>query len=252
MGGKTAAFASRIDREAVRRLKCQPLPDPIDALNLVDLADDTSYRWYGLLLVPLVVALGGRPVWAGVHHSSLYGHKQADEMVIVRYPGHRTLLDIMNSRYYRLVNRLRERGVCRFQFSITYRHAGEKKMKRSGLRLVAHFNGKNDTEDKTFAKVASILEHGAIRLVYASREVAPLDIFHSLEPTDPNPVKYKETAIFSIDDVEAVVAHLDETARNALGAATDGVSLQVYRGLGTLEAMPWARRSLERRADHIQ
>jgi uncharacterized protein (DUF1330 family) len=237
MGVKPATFASRIDKEAVRDLKSQSLPVPIDALNLVDLAGDTSYRWYGLLLSPLVLALGGRPVWVGVHQRSLIGEKQADEIVIVRYPSHRTLLNIMDSPYYRLVNRFREKGVRHFQFSITHRHAGEKKMKRSGLRLVAHFNGKTVSGEEIFTEVKSILERGPGQLLYASREVAPLDIFHSLEPTDPNPAKYKETAIFSIDDIETVVAHLDDTARNALGAATGGVSLQVYRGLGTMGAI---------------
>ena len=241
MEKKPATFASRIDKDAVRALKSRPLPAPIDALNLVDLGEDTSYRWYGLLLSPLVVLLGGRPVWVGVHQRSLLGEKQADEIVIVRYPNHRTLLDIMNSPYYRLVNRFRERGVRYFRFSITHRHAGEKKMGRRGLRLVAHFNSKSDTAEKAFAEVRTILERGPARLLYASREVAPLDIFRSLQPTDPNPVKYRETAIFSIEDMESAAAHVDETAQHALEAATDGVSLQIYRGLGTLEALPWAK-----------
>lgn len=241
MENKPASFASRIDKQAVRDLKNRVLPAPLDALNLVDLADDASYRWYGMLLSPLVLALGGRPVWVGVHQRSLLGEKQADEIVIVRYPNHRILLDIMNSPYYRFVNRFRERGIRYFRFSITHRHAGEKKMERRGLRLVAHFNGKSDTGEKAFADVRSVLERGPARLLYASREAAPLDIFRSLEPTDPHPVEYRETAIFSIEDMESAAAHVDETAQHALEAATDGVSLQIYRGLGTLEAMPWAK-----------
>ena len=236
MESKPAPFASRIDKDAVHNLKKRTLPAPIDALNLVDLADKASYRWYGLLLSPLVLLLGGRPVWVGVHQRSLLGEKQADEIVIVRYPNHHTLLDIMNSTYYRFVNRFRERGVRYFQFSITYRHAGEKEMKRSGLRLVAHFNNKSDTGDETFNEVKTTLERGPARLIYASREVTPMDIFRPLEATDPNPVEYRETAIFSIEDMESVVAYVDETAQQALEAATDGISVQIYRGLGTLEA----------------
>ena len=234
---KPASFASRIDKDAVRNLKNRPLPAPIDALNLVDLGEDISYRWYGLLLSPLVLLLGGRPVWVGTHQRSLLGEKQADEIVVVRYPNHRILLNIMNSPYYRLVNRFRERGVRYFRFSITYRHAGEKRMKRSGLRLVVHFNSKSDTAEKVFDEVITILERGPARLIYASREMATLDIFRSLEPTDPNPVKYRQTAIFSIEDLESAVAQLDEKAQQALEAATDGISLQIYRGLGTLEAI---------------
>jgi len=241
MESKPAAFASRIDKDAVRNLKNRPLPAPIDALNLVDLSSEASYRWYGLLLSPLVLLLGGWPVWAGVHQRSLLGEKQADEIVIVRYPSHRTLLNIMNSPYYRLVNRIRERGVSYLRFSITYRHAGEKTMERRGLYLVAHFNDKSDTGNETFNKVRTILEHEPVRLLYASREVAPLDIFRSLEPTDPNPVEYRETAIFSIDDVESAAAQVDENVQHALEAATDGISIQIYRGLGTLEALPWAK-----------
>jgi uncharacterized protein (DUF1330 family) len=243
MESKPAAFASRIDKDAVRNLKNRPLPAPIDALNLVDLSGEASYRWYGLLLSPLVLLLGGWPVWAGVHQRSLLGEKQADEIVIVRYPSHRTLLNIMNSPYYRLVNRLRERGVSYLRFSMTHRYAGEKRMERRGLYLVAHFNGKSDTGDEAFNEVKTILERGSVRLIYASREVVPLDIFRSLEPTDLNPVEYRETAIFSMDDMASVVAQVDAKAQRALQAATDGISLQVYRGLGTLEAMPWVKAS---------
>ena len=241
MESKPASFASRIDKDAVRNLKAQPLAAPIDALNLVDLSDEASYRWYGLLLSPLVLLLGGWPVWAGIHQRSLLGEKQADEIVIVRYPSHHTLLNIMNSPYYRLMNRLRERGVSYLRFSITHRYAGDKRMERRGLYLVAHFNGKNDTSEKAFDEVRTILEHRSVRLIYASREVAPLNVFRSLEPTDPNPVEYRETAIFSIEDVEPAAIQLDETARHALQTATDGISIQIYRGLGTMEALPWTK-----------
>jgi hypothetical protein len=120
---------------------------------------------------------------------------------------------------------------------MTHRYAGEKRIERRGLYLVAHFNSKRDAGENAFAEVRSTLERGPVRLLYASREVAPLEIFRSPQPTDPNPVEYRETAIFSIDDMESAAAHVDETAQHALEAATDGVSLQIYRGLGTLEAI---------------
>jgi len=236
-----STFANRIDKNAVRDLKNRPLPSPIDALNLVDIANEASYRWYGLLLSPLVLLFGGRPVWAGVHQRSLLGQKQADEIVIVRYPSHRILLNIINSTYYRLVNRLRERGVSYLRFSITYRFAGEKRMERRGLYLVAHFNGKSDTGDEVSNRVRTILEREPVRLIYASREVTPLDIFRSLEPTDPNPVEYRETAILSIEDMESTAAQVDAKAQHDLQVATDGISLHIYRGLGTLEALPRAK-----------
>jgi len=44
-------FTSRIDQGALRELERKPLPEPVDALNLVNFADEVSYRWYCLSAV---------------------------------------------------------------------------------------------------------------------------------------------------------------------------------------------------------
>ena len=241
MKTKKTSLAARIDEQAMEALLNQGVSGPVDALNLVNFADERSYRWYGLLLAPVMLALGARPVWVAVHQQVLLGDKRADEIVIVRYPSHRTVLRIITTPYYAAVNRLRERGVRRLEFSLTTRHYGTGAIERRGAHLVAHFNPRADTGDSAFDSVRSILESDTARLVYASREAMPMDIFLRLEPSDPNPTKYKETAIFSLADVQSVIDRCDVGTRRALEGVTNGISLQVYRGLSNWEAMPWAR-----------
>ncbi len=78
------SFRERIDRERARELMRRELPAPIDALNLVTFADEVSYRWYGLLLLPRLAPQGARPVWVATHERSIVGSKNADEIVIVK------------------------------------------------------------------------------------------------------------------------------------------------------------------------
>ena len=235
------SLAGRIDDQAMQALLHQSASGPVDALNLVDLADERSYRWYGLLLAPVMLSLGARPVWVGVHQRALLGDKQGDEIVIIRYPSHRLVLGIMNTRYYAAVNRIREKGVRRLEFSLTTRQGGTGAIEHGTPHLVARFNPRPDADRDPAEGVTSILGSDTVRLVYASRETMALDVFSRLEPSDPNPAKFKETAIFSFASARAGIESVDAETRQALERATSEISLQVYRGLTNWEAMPWAR-----------
>jgi hypothetical protein len=56
----------RLDESKLGEFEQLPLPSPVHALNLVEFRDERSYRLYGLLLLPLALARGVAPVWAGV------------------------------------------------------------------------------------------------------------------------------------------------------------------------------------------
>jgi len=244
MNHQPASFSSRINQEALNQLRRRNLPKPVDALNLVHFADEISYRWYGLLLAPLVLALGGRPVWVGLYEMSLFGDKPADEIVIIRYPNHRTLLKVISSRYYSLVNGLREKGVRHMEFSLTERQTESELSREKGFCLLVHFNNPGDSEYSSLPEVQKVLEPLSMCLKYASRETATLSIFHSLESTDPNPSTYKNTAIFSFPEPVSPDNILNDDVISNLKAVTKDLSLQIYRPLRYLEAMPWAKRTI--------
>ena len=243
MSNSSKSFHARIDWPAVRELEARSLPEPIDALNLVSFADEVSYRWYGLLLAPRLLVLGVRPVWVATREKVVLGEMGADEMVIIEYPNHRLLLKAVTGRYYRLVNRLREKGVRWLEFSLTKRLRITPDLKRSSRFLVAQFNAPEREKDPLIA-VAEILESGPSRLVYASRELATLSVFHPMLPSDPNPPRYNQTAVFTIPEVEAPAALPDDRQISRLKEAAPGLSLQLYRRLTNWEAMPWSRRRM--------
>jgi hypothetical protein len=236
------SFRSRIDWQAAHELEQRALPEPVDALNLVCFADEVSYRWYGLLLAPRLLTLGAWPVWVATHEQAVLGDRGADEIVIIRYPTHRILVRAVMGRYYALVNRLREKGVRCFEFSITERVAGGPELKRGELFLVARYNAEPADEDDGRQHLRDALESGRRRLVYVSREVAHLAILQPMLPSDPNRSRHTRTAIFSLNDLGDVddLRQHDPCAR--LGTMTSDLSLQIYRRLPNMQAMPWARR----------
>jgi len=248
MSGSSKSFQSRLDWEAVRELKERALPQPVDALNLVTFSDEVSYRWYGILLAPRLLLLGVRPVWVATHEQCLLGDKYADEIVIIQYPNHRVLLDAVTGWYYGLVNRFRERGVQRFEFSLTERCLLETDLKRQSIFLVAHFNAREREEETSLPAIRQIVETDARRLVYASREVGTLAVFRPLLPSDPNPARYRQTAVFSIPDIESINDIPDDKLIGRLREMTKDLSLQLYRRLTNLEAMPWSKRRLDKPA----
>jgi len=149
----------------------------------------------------------------------------------------------MTGKYYAMVNRLRQRGVWYFEFSLTECHWESRELSDKGLCLLVHFNSRAGSEDSASPRIKDLFENSPARLSYASREVSQLSIFRTLEPSDPNPARYQETAIFTIPEVEPIQGFLEDDVLKNLLAATGELSLQVYRPLGTLESMPWSRRT---------
>jgi hypothetical protein len=242
MPSATPSFRDRIDWPAALELERRALPEPVDALNLVCFADEVSYRWYGMLLAPRLLILGAWPVWVATREETLLGGEGADEIVIIRYPTHRILVRAVMGRYYALVNRLREKGVRSFEFSITERVLGGPELRRGELFLVAQYNPQHDEEERCLHGLRAVLETGARRIVYGSREVAHLAIFKPMLPSDPNRSRYANTAVFSLPDMGVLADLREQEALVRLQTITSDLSLHVYRRLPSLQAMPWARR----------
>jgi uncharacterized protein (DUF1330 family) len=101
---------NRIDNKKLEDLRKASIPSPIHAINYVQLRSLRYYYLYGLLLVPYAIPKGARPIWVGSHTDNILGEENDDEIVILEYPNHNTLLDIFTSKYYESINGLREKG----------------------------------------------------------------------------------------------------------------------------------------------
>lgn len=233
-----SSLFQKIDKQLVKELGKKDLPTPLDALNLITFDDEISYRLYGLLLSPLVLLMGGRPVWVGRYEKSLYGEKLADEIVIIRYPSHRVLLKIVKSKYYNFVNWWREKGGT-LEFSMTRQIYGQ--IKPKGLCLVIHYNLKNKNIDSALKNLKNIIEENKGRLLYASYETGILNIFKSSIPSGPKPAQYKQTAIFSFTSNLLIDVIKNKELFSKIQSIIDDFSIQVYRTLSTSESMPWSK-----------
>jgi uncharacterized protein (DUF1330 family) len=235
----TDTFLSRLDRPEIEKLGEDS--EPVDALNLVSFLNAVRYRWYGLLLSPLVMLRGGRPLFVGEYERSLVGEKTFDELVIIRYPSLRTFVRIVTGRFYSLLNRLRAKGVHYFEFSFTSPLRESSDLRNKGHRLVILFNYQEGTFGNVLDKITNILGKYPVIQLYASRKIGVIPFQGMTVFSDPNPCQYEGIVIFTIleDDIERFI--LEKKAIDSLKSATVDLSADVYRSLGVWESMPWVK-----------
>jgi uncharacterized protein (DUF1330 family) len=199
---------ARIDPGAVARLARTDLPRPLDVVNLIHLRDERSYARYGVAVTPALMAVGGRLRWMGHHERTLLGERQAERLMVVRYPSHRHFLAMTLNPYYVLINRLRERGVETFEASFTYAESEPLELRAQRWLVIAHF-----AEPTTLERVREQLEPQVGPLVYASREVASASFLKGRRPTDPNPLTFPQIACFAAgEDAEPALDGLEHAA----------------------------------------
>jgi hypothetical protein len=74
----------QLDLDAVKQLYRADLPVPVDVLNLIHFKDEDAYKWYGVLVAPLLKAVGAEVGWMGAHVESFAGEPRAEELLVVR------------------------------------------------------------------------------------------------------------------------------------------------------------------------
>jgi hypothetical protein len=74
-------------------------PVPVDVLNLIHLKDHEAYKWYGVLTLPLLRAVGVEVGWMGAHVASFLGEPRAEEFLVVRYPSQRRFFALALNPY---------------------------------------------------------------------------------------------------------------------------------------------------------
>ena len=216
---------TRIRPRPLVRLVRRDLPGPLDVVNLISTARFERYRWYGLLVLPVLVAVGGQLKWMGRFERSVHGEQQADKLLIVRYPSHRHFLAMTLNPYYLAINRLREAGVRRFEASFT--HASHSDPSLAGQRRLVAVHFTSPPGKDALATVTAIVAPVTGKLVYATRAVAGLDFLEPPRDTDPRPMRFGELALFAPDDEPS-----DEDLASLAGelaAATDGCAVHLYR-----------------------
>jgi uncharacterized protein (DUF1330 family) len=180
----------RLRPRAIRALWRSDVPAPVDVVNLIVSGDMRSYRRYGLLVAPVLLAVGGRPLWMGRREHVVAGAPAADKLMIVRYPSHRRFLVMTMSPWWQAINGYRERGVTAFAAAFTHASHVEPRFGRRAAFLGVHFDG---DLDRVTAAVG-------LPLVYASSQTARLDlILDDLRATDPNPPRHAGLACFAVD-----------------------------------------------------
>jgi uncharacterized protein (DUF1330 family) len=199
---------TRIRPRGVLALARQDVPGPVDVVNLITTARFDRYRWYGLLVMPVMTLVGGRLLWMGRFERSLLGAQQADKFLIVRYPSHRRFMAMTLNPYYLAINRLREAGVSRFEASFTHASHADPDLARRKLLVGVHFHGALDD-------VVAAMD--GCELVYATSATASLGFLAPPSPTDPNPMTFPNVALFAPPGDEVPDVQLD------------GCAVQVYR-----------------------
>lgn len=232
-------LTTHLDVDAVRRLYRAEIPTPVDVLNLIRFKDENAYRWYGVLVIPTLKAVGAKVGWFGAHMASFEGESQAEELGVVRYPNQRRFFWLALNPYYALVaNPQRLKAVRSFQASFTHSPDTLDALSASKwIFVVHHHSGQGVVE-----ALRNSIEPTGGRLVYQSVETSPIAIAKKQHPANTNPLTYPNTALFryeSQDDCESAItpAILDQLKE----VAGDDLSAQLYRRLTRREALPAKR-----------
>ena len=208
------------------------IPTPVDVLNLIHFKDEEAYKWYGVSVMPLLRAVGGKVGWMGKHVQSYVGEPRAEELLVVRYPNQRRFYGLALNPYYFLVaNPQRLKGVRKFEASFTHSPDSLEALRRSAWGLVVHFRESPDA-------VHRVVEDAGGKLVYQSAETSPIKITKRAHPANTNPLVFPRTALFRFDDQAGCDSAMEPGVLNQLREAGGELSVQLYRRVPRSEALP--------------
>jgi uncharacterized protein (DUF1330 family) len=228
----------QLDLDAVKRLYRADLPVPVDVLNLIHFKDEEAYKWYGVVALPLLKAVGAEIGWMGTHVKSFLGEPRAEELLVVRYPNQRRFFALALNPYYMLVaNPQRMKAVRKFEASFTHSPDSLGALRRCKWVLAVHFHDAPDA-------VVDIVESAGGQLVYQSTESSPIVISKRSHPANTNPLVFKRTALFRFEDQEKCEAAMQPGVLSQLQQAAGEVSVQLYQRVPRSKAIPAALQKL--------
>ena len=230
----------QLDLDAVKRLYRADLPLPVDVLNLIHFKDEEAYKWYGVLTLPLLKAVGAKVGWMGAHIASIHGEPRAEELLVVRYPNQRRFFSLALNPYYMLVaNPQRMKAVRKFEASFTHSADSLDSFRGCKWLLAVHSHGQADA-------VREIVSSTGGGLVYQSTETSPIVISKRPHPANTNPLVFKQTSLFRFDDQASCETAMHAKALNRLQEAVGETSVQLYQRVPRSKALPASIRRLLR------
>ena len=222
----------QLDVDAVRASYRADLPTPVDVLNLIHFKDEEAYKWYGVMMLPLLKAVGATVGWMGKHQASLLGEPRAEELLVVRYPNQRRFFTLALNPYYMLVaNPQRLKAVKRFEASFTNSENDFSRLRRSEWVLSMHSH-------ESSAPLDPVLEEAGGECVYRSEETSEIKIAKRDHPANTNPLAFRHTALYRFESAEAAAVSLTPRVLDQIREVTGEPSLQLYRRVPRREAMP--------------
>lgn len=225
-------FFDQVDVDAVKASLRADLPTPIDVLNLIHFNDEEAYKWYGVMVLPFLKAVGGQIGWVGKHRAALLGDPRAEELLVVRYPNQRRFFTLVLNPYYAVVaNPQRLKGVKRFEASFTHSDDQLGALRKSNWVLCVHSNESSAPADDAFRSAG-----GAC--VYRSVETSPIKITKRDHPANSNPLVFRHTALIRFDTEDEARDALTPGMLNQLREIVGEPSLQLYQRVPRAEALP--------------
>jgi uncharacterized protein (DUF1330 family) len=229
-----------MDLDAVKQLYRADLPVPVDVLNLIHFKDEEAYKWYGVLAMPLLKAVGAQVGWMGTHVESFLGEPRAEELLVIRYPNQRRFFALaLNPYYITVANPQRLKAVRRFEASFTHSPNSLVALRRCKWVLVVHFREAPEA-------IQSVVETAGGQLVYQSNETSPIVITKRAHPANTNPLVFKRTCLFRFEDQQSCEAAMQPGVLNQLEEAGGELSVQLYQRVPRSEALPASLRKLMR------
>jgi uncharacterized protein (DUF1330 family) len=222
----------QLDLPSIKATYRADLPTPVDVLNLIRFKDEDAYKWYGVLAMPLLKAVGAQVGWMGMHAESFRGESRAEELLVVRYPNQRRFLTLaLNPYYLAIANPQRLKAVRKFEASFTHSSESLEALRRSKWVLVVHFQEAADA-------VRRIIGATGAPQVYESAETSPITLTKRAHPANTNPLVFKRTAMFRFEDQGSCEAAMQPGVLDELERAAAPLSVQLYRRLPRKEALP--------------
>lgn len=222
----------QLNLDAVKKLYRAELPTPVDVLNLIHFKDEEAYKWYGVMVLPLLKLVGADVGWMGTHVEAIIGEPRAEELLVVRYPNQRRFFALALNPYYIVVaNRQRMKAVRKFEASFTHSSHSLGPLAQSTWILAVHLHGTSEAMVET-------VESSGGHLVYESVETSPIVISKRAHPANTNPLVFKRTCLFRFEDQQACEAAMHESVIDQIGRAAGECSVQLYRRVPRREAMP--------------
>jgi len=203
----------QMDLDAVKELYRADLPVPVDVLNLIHFKDEEAYKWYGVLAMPLLKAVGAEVGWMGTHVESFFGEPRAEELLVVRYPNQRRFFALaLNPYYITVANPQRLKAVRRFEASFTHSPDSLTALRRCKWVLVVHLHEAPEA-------IQNVVETAGGQLVYQSNETSPIVITKRAHPANTNPLVFKRTCMFRFEDQQSCEAAMQPGVLNQLEEA---------------------------------